>query len=857
MYPNTYDIPIARLIARPMLSCTSITTVREAARRIFAERCSSIVVMNGTEAVGIWTEHDALSAGEDAHSLDRPIGDVMSSPVFTLGANTSLGEAAVSFKQSGVRHFVVVKDGLSIGVLSQTDIVLNQGAEFYLRLKSIESIRIHSPVTVPDHMALHDVVVRMRAEKIDAVVVEYADGEHGILTERDVVRLIGEGGLGGCVGHHASRPLQTLSATQSLYAAQRYMLQQHMRHVGVRDGEGRLTGLLCFADILQNIEYEYVNELQSALRERDEALGQARFNLRMADRVFESALEGIMVTDKYAKIERVNQAFTRLTGFTEEEVIGRDPSLLSSGRQTPEFYRALWHSLTTDGHWQGEIWNRRKSGELFVEYLTITSIRDNDGNISHYAGIFSDITQRRQAEERLGYLATHDVLTGLANRALFEERLERAIVHGKRRGGKVAVLYLDLDRFKLVNDTLGHNAGDEVLKVVASRLVTGLRASDTVARMGGDEFALVLEEFVDVRDVGQVAQGLLDAVGQAIDLGGREIFVTPSIGISIYPDDGAQAEQLMVLADQAMYGAKSRGRNVFQFFESKMTSSAMAQLETLGELHRALEQDEFCLFYQPQYDLSNGNIVGVEALLRWRHPRKGLVPPGVFIGLAEQSALIVPIGQWVLREACRQARCWLDAGFEFGRIAVNVSARQCFTDGFLTDLTTILSETALPPHRLQLELLESMAMNTREEIGILLRELAARGISLAIDDFGTGYSSLAYLKDLPVDTLKIDRSFLATSDSRNPDGAIIRAIVAMGHALGIDVVMEGVETEEQLAFLREVGCHQVQGFLLARPQPADRLIELSLLRGEVAMAQSGSRNMKCTGGDRSSRQKAS
>lgn len=313
----------------------------------------------------------------------------------------------------------------------------------------------------------------------------------------------------------------------------------------------------------------------------------------------------------------------------------------------------------------------------------------------------------------------------------------------------------------------------------------------------------------------------------------------------------------MVLADQAMYGAKSRGRNVFQFFESKMTSSAMAQLETLGELHRALEQDEFCLFYQPQYDLSNGNIVGVEALLRWRHPRKGLVPPGVFIGLAEQSALIVPIGQWVLREACRQARCWLDAGFEFGRIAVNVSARQCFTDGFLTDLTTILSETALPPHRLQLELLESMAMNTREEIGILLRELAARGISLAIDDFGTGYSSLAYLKDLPVDTLKIDRSFLATSDSRNPDGAIIRAIVAMGHALGIDVVMEGVETEEQLAFLREVGCHQVQGFLLARPQPADRLIELSLLRGEVAMAQSGSRNMKCTGGDRSSRQKAS
>ncbi|KDB09748.1 diguanylate cyclase/phosphodiesterase with PAS/PAC sensor(s) [Burkholderia sp. lig30] len=833
MYPSSYDVPIARLVARQMLSCTRTTPVRDVARRIFAERCSSIVVVEDGKAIGIWTEQDALAAGDTPRALDRPIGEVMSSPVLTLEANTSLGEAAVRFKQSGVRHFVVVRDGAAIGVLSQTDVVLNQGAEFFLRLKSIESIRVHSPVKVPGRAALHDVVARMRAQKLDAVVVDYDDGEQGILTERDVVRLIAGDGVQGTVGEHASKPLQTLAAKQSLYAAQRYMVQQNMRHIGIHDDHGNLTGLLCYADVLQNIEHEYVNELRSALRERDEALGLARFNLRMADRVFESALEGIMVTDRHARIERVNQAFTRLTGYTEEEVVGRDPSLLSSGRQTPDFYKNLWHSLTTDGHWQGEIWNRKKTGELFLEYLTITSIRDNEGQISNYAAIFSDITQRRQAEERLGYLATHDVLTGLANRALFEERLERAIVHGKRRGRKVAVMYLDLDRFKLVNDTLGHNAGDEVLKVVAERVNAGVRASDTVARMGGDEFALVLEEFDDVRDVGRIARKLLDEVGRAIDIGGRDIFVTPSIGISIYPDDGTEAEQLMLLADQAMYGAKSRGRNVFQFFESKMTSSAMEQLETLGELHRALEQNEFCLFYQPQYDLTSGRIVGVEALLRWRHPHKGFVPPGDFIGLAEQSALIVPIGRWVLREACQQARRWLDDGFEFGRMAVNLSARQCFTDSFLIDLTRILSETALPPERLQLELLESMAMNTREEIGILLRELAGRGISLAIDDFGTGYSSLAYLKDLPVDTLKIDRSFLADSGSgSSPDGAIVRAIVAMGRALGLDVVMEGVETKEQLAFLQEIGCHQVQGFLLGRPQPAEQLVESSLSRAE-------------------------
>nr|WP_087739250.1 EAL domain-containing protein [Paraburkholderia piptadeniae] len=837
MNTSSYAIPVSRLIARPMVTCAPATPAREVARRIFAERCSSIVVIDDGKPVGIWTEQDALAAGEDADALDRPIRDMMSAPLLTLDAGTPLGEAAVRFKQSGIRHFGVVRDGACIGVLTQTDVIVNQGAEFFLRLKPIESVHVHPHVAVPAHQPLHDTIAQMRTRKLDAVVVEYDDGEHGILTERDVLRLIVNDRLDCAVGDHASRPLQALAATQNLYAAQRLMLQRHIRHVGVCDGDGRLAGLLSFADLLQNIEDEYVSELQNAVRERDEALGQARFSLRMADRVFESALEGIMVTDRDAKIERVNQAFTRLTGYTQEEVLGRDASLLNSGHQPPGFYAELWRSLETDGHWQGEIWNRRKNGELYLEYLTITSIRNNDGDISHYAGIFSDITQRRQTEERLRYLATHDVLTGLANRVLFEERLERAIIHAGRSRRKFAVMYLDLDRFKLVNDTLGHGAGDKVLKVVAERLRAGLRESDTVARLGGDEFALVLEDFNDVRDVGHVAGMLLDSVGQAIDLGGREIFTTPSIGISIYPDDGAQAEQLMMRADQAMYGAKSRGRNVFQFFESNMTSSAIAQLETLGELHRALDQNEFCLYYQPQYDLSNGRVVGVEALLRWRHPHRGLVPPGEFIGIAEQSTLIVPLGRWVLREACRQARAWLDAGIEFGRIAVNLSARQCLTDEFLGDLSAILSETALPPERLQLELIESMAMNTREEIGTLLRELVARRVSLAIDDFGTGYSSLAYLKDLPVDTLKIDRSFLGSSDAQNPDRAIIRAVVVMGRALGLDVVMEGVETPEQLAFLQEVGCHQGQGYLLAKPQPAQRLAEHMRHSCDAVLAQ--------------------
>ncbi|RQH05787.1 EAL domain-containing protein [Paraburkholderia dinghuensis] len=837
MYTSSYHVPISNLITRPIVACAPDTSVRDVVRRILFESCSSIVVMDDVTAVGIWTEKDALFAGEDPRVLDLPISTAMSAPLLTLDAQTSLGEAAVRFKQSGVRHFGVVSDGACIGVITQTDVVVNQGAEFFLRLKSLASIHLNPPVVVPEHLTLHDAIAGMRRQKIDAIIVEYADGDLGILTERDVVWLIANDSLGGTVGEHASRPLQALAGTQSLYAAQRFMLQEHIRHLGVRDREGNLTGLLSFADILQNIEEEYVSELQSALIERDEALARARFSLRMADLVFDSALEGIMVTDRSGKIERVNQAFTRLTGYAEEEVIGRSPGLLNSGHQGPEFYKEMWRSLVTDGHWQGEIWNRRKSGELYLEYLTITSIHDVEGKISHYAGIFSDITQRRQNEERLRYLATHDVLTGLANRALFEERLERAIVHASQRKRQVAVMYLDLDRFKLINDTLGHNAGDEVLKVVAARLRENLRDSDTVARLGGDEFAFVVEEFSDVRDVGRLAKALLNSVGQPINLDGHDIFTTPSIGISVYPDDGTEAGQLMALADQAMYGAKSHGRNAFHFFESKMTSSAMAQLDLLGEVHRALEQNEYCLFYQPRYDLSSGRIVGVEALLRWRHPQRGLLSPDAFMSVVEQSALIVPLSRWVLREACRQARDWLDAGLEFGRISVNVSARLCNTEGFLTGLTTILSETALPADRLQLEILEGMTMNSRDEIRALLRELAARGVSVTIDDFGTGYSSLAYLKDLPVHTLKIDRLFLSGANPQSPDRAIIRAIVAMGRALELCVVMIGVETADQLAFLQEAGCHQGQGNLLATPASAEEMTELLPYPCDAIVAQ--------------------
>lgn len=821
MAHHKLDVEIGRLVSGSTLECPPTTPIKDAARLMVERRCSAIVVVNGEQAVGIWTEHDALALADDASILLQPVESVMSHPVLSLPEHTRLGDAAVRFRSEGIRHCLVVDDeGRSLGVLTQTDLVMSQGAEFFLRMKSIETLKVAMPVLVSQDLSVSEAMRLMQSQRLSAIVVTYPEGLYGILTERDIVRLVAGGALHGTVGTYANRPLRSLRQSQSLYAARQYLVEHRVRHVGVVDDQDSLIGMLGLADILNDIEYEYIHELQVALRERDDALFESRYNLRLADRVVESSLDGVMVTDLQGNIEKVNPAFTRLTGYTKSEAIGRNAKLLSSGRQSPAFYNDLWTCLREKGHWTGEIWNRKKSGELYLEYLSISAICDENGQCSHYAAIFLDITGRRQAEERLSYLATHDALTGLPNRTLFSERLNHSMVRAQRTAKRVAIMFLDLDRFKLINDTLGHGIGDETLKVIADRLKRAVRETDTVARLGGDEFTIVAEDIEDVRHVGQIAQSLLTSIGQPINVGAHLVFVTPSIGISMYPDDATDPKQLIMQADRAMYEAKEAGKNNFQFFAAPMTSSAMERIVLESELHSALANNEFHLHYQPEYDVQTGAITSVEALIRWQHPERGLISPDQFIPVAEESALIIPIGGWVLREACRQARAWLDEGFDFGRIAVNLSAKQCRHDGFLQEVAHVLSDTGLPARRLQFELVESMAMTDREETGTLLRELARRGISLAIDDFGTGYSAFAYLQTLPVDTLKIDRSFLAQIGPGTTDGAIVRAIVAMAKALGITVVAEGIEQESQMQFLREIGCDRAQGYLLARPAPA-------------------------------------
>ncbi|MBA5688639.1 EAL domain-containing protein [Rugamonas apoptosis] len=817
------EFPIKRLVTRDLLACAPDTPLLDVAKLMAARRCSSILVLDGESAVGIFTESDVLAFDLSNPALAmQPVSSAMSGPVQTIHGDLLVGEAAVQFKRNGIRHLLVVDErGQRLGMLSQSDVVLNQGAEFFLRMRAVSSIPCQTPLVLAEEMALDEAVAEMRRCGRDAAIISFADGGHGIFTQRDIVRLIANhGGPLGTVGGHASRPLRSVQAGQSLYLARKMLAQNKIRHLGVLDDDERLVGLLSFDDILSSIEDEYVSELGAALRERDQALWESRYHLRLADRVFESTLEGVMVTRADGTIERVNPAFETLTGYSAEEAIGRNANMLSSKRQTPEFYQQMWGQLAATGCWQGEIWNRRRDGELYLEHLTISSICDDAGVCTHYAAIFADITQRRMAEERLNYLATHDALTGLPNRSLFGERLEHALRCAQRAQHSLGVLFLDLDRFKLVNDSLGHGVGDELLKMVGERLRACVREADTVARLGGDEFTLLLEDVGDARQVAHIAQKLLDAIGAPFHISGEEIYVTPSIGVSMYPDDGGDAQTLVLHADRAMYEAKGAGKNNFQFYIGQMNTDTNEQLQIESDLRQALERDELVLHYQPKVDLADGAVVGLEALVRWQHPSLGLLAPGRFIPIAEETALIVPLGQAVLREACRQGRAWLDAGYVFGSMAVNLSLRQLRWEGFLHDVDTILAETGFPAEYLQLELIESQAIDGCEQCEGVLQALAGRGISLAIDDFGVGYSSFVYLKSLPFDTLKVDRSLLAGAGHSRRDVAVLRAILAMADALDMKVVMEGVETEDEAAMLRTIGCPQVQGWLFGRAQPA-------------------------------------
>lgn len=542
-------------------------------------------------------------------------------------------------------------------------------------------------------------------------------------------------------------------------------------------------------------------------------------NLKLGATIFDDAAHAIIVTDDKNCIVKVNDTFERLTGYSKSEVLGQTPCFLQSGKHDKEFYEALWEQLHRDEHWEGELWSRRPNGEVYLKHLSFTIVRDADGRITNYVGIFRDISHIRKTEEKLEHLAHYDALTGLANRSLLNAHIKQTIKLSLRNEWQFALVFLDLDHFKEVNDSLGHNAGDHLLIEVASRLQNCVRESDLVARPGGDEFVILFTNVSEVSAISAMLTKIKTSLAQPFMLEGYEIFANSSMGVCLYPHDGEEPETLLRNADSAMYKAKKEGRNNWEFYSKDMNRQMRHRLQMSGNLRRAVEEGQFNLIYQPQVDLKTDEVVGAEALIRWEHPELGTIGPDNFITLAEETGIIEEIGIWVLREACRQLCLWGDDGLHLPRISVNVSARQFKSQQFVDHVKGSIKETGIDPRCLELEITESLFLQQSSTLQADMHQLHSLGVGFSIDDFGTGFSSLSYLKRFPISNVKIDRSFICNIPNNKDNMAITNTIIHMADNLDMRVIAEGVETVEQLTYLRENGCDEVQGYVIKRPVP--------------------------------------
>lgn len=548
-----------------------------------------------------------------------------------------------------------------------------------------------------------------------------------------------------------------------------------------------------------------------------------RDRLRQAAAVFDCTREGVLVTNRDGLIVHVNPAFMRITGYQGEEVLGQRPNLFKSGRHSADFYRAMFASLDSTGEWSGEIWNRRKSGEIYPQWQTIRVIHDDLGQRSHYVAVFSDISAIKNSEHELMRLAHHDPLTDLPNRLLFSDRAEQALASAQIHKRGCALLMIDLDHFKMINDSLGHTIGDQLLKVVAERLKAMFGPGITLARLGGDEFAVLAESCPQLVQAAALAQRIIEGLKEPFLIDGQQLFINTSIGISLFPSDALSAEQLLRNADSALFKAKSAGRNGYALYTEELTAHAQQRVETAFELRRALDQEQLRVFYQPVHDLQSSRVIGVEALVRWEHPQRGLVSPAEFIPVAERTGLIAEIDAWVMRQACQQMCHWQQAGVVLSFVAVNVSSRLFARRELYRQVAQVLRETGLDPAYLELEVTESAVMEDPEVALEQMHRLRELGVRLAIDDFGTGYSSLLRLKRLPVQKLKIDQGFVAGLPWDEDDAAIVRVIIALAQSMGMQVHAEGIEQAEQAAFLLEHSCQLGQGYWFGRPVPAEQL----------------------------------
>lgn len=548
--------------------------------------------------------------------------------------------------------------------------------------------------------------------------------------------------------------------------------------------------------------------------------------MTLASSVFNNTSEAIIITDANNQIHSVNPAFCKITGYTEEEVIGLSPAILSSGRHSADFYQKMWEQLKTAGSWQGEIWNRKKNGETFPEWLSINTVRNVEtGEVLRYIGLFSDITERKKYEEDIWYQANYDALTDLPNRTLFSEKLKEAIIRQKQEQRAFALMFIDLDRFKEVNDTLGHSYGDLLLLEAARRLQNVVGQNNLVARLGGDEFTAIIDQTNSASQLEQLAERIVSELRKPFKLNDQELsYISGSVGITFCPGDASDLETLLKHADMAMYRAKEAGRNTYRFFTEEMNEHALRRMHLEEELRRAIKNEDFTLYYQPKLDLANHQIYCAEALIRWEHPEKGIISPADFIPLAEETGLINEIGLLILEIACKQLRQWKDKSSAIEKVAINISSCQLEKPAhFFQALEHLLEKYELSPENLKLEITEHLLMGKNDEVIAQLHHQRQSGLCVSIDDFGTGYSSLSYLQIFPLDELKIDQSFIRNLSIDDKNRTLVQAIITMGHALGMKVVAEGVEEKAQLDFLIETGCDLIQGYYLGYPMTASSL----------------------------------
>lgn len=814
------QLQVRNIAQTDLITGTPDTPAKSLIETMATKRIGCIVICENNCPVGVVTRRDLIKLWLDENQ-NAPASQFMTSPVLSISEDESVDKAGLRFIADDVRHLVVTNTtGEVCGIISETDVVNSHRVEHDLFLRSVLDIADMSPTTIDGNVSVLSALKSLKESGRSALFISLKNQICGIFTERDAVTLLAKNKQNDSIAELCSNTLITIEQDLSLYNARKVFHEHQFQHLATTDDQGQITGLISYSDILNSVEHDYVYRLRELLNERDVALEQSQHNLRLADKVIEASMEAIVICDRNARILRVNPSFTDITGYQSDEVIGQNPNILSSGRHDHEYYQQMWQSLVNKGFWQGEIWNKRKDGSIYPEWLSITAITDEQGEISQYASIFSDLTEVKKSEARIKRLAYFDELTRLPNRKLFNDRLQLSLAYAREHEHRVAVAYIDVDFFQHINDLHGHEVGDKVLKEIGRRIEAQLDDGDTVARFGGDEFNLILTDVDDNPHISEFLNRLLNTVSQPILIEDTELKATVSIGVSFFPTDATDAEMLLKCADSAVHLAKDFGRNSLRFFSLEQHKLIHSRYQLGSDLQAAISNGEFQLYYQPKIDLKSGQSTACEALIRWLHPQLGYVSPAEFIPLAEDMGLITRIGQFVIEEACLQISEWRDKGLET-TVAINISAKQFLHVDIASQILTILDQYDIPAKLLSIELTESCFLHCLEETQLGINNLRRNGIQVAIDDFGTGYSSLSYIRNIALDILKIDRSFLVDLEESEVDRSIVSSIIEMSHVLGLKVVAEGIESQGQLEILKTMGCDQMQGFLKARPMPAE------------------------------------